>query len=485
MELSVTQLYYNWPPYLFLALLIHVLVRAMSRAGKEPGRPRMMPPGPWQLPLIGSIHHLLRGLPHHTMRDLSDRHGPVMLLRVCELVVVVVSSPEAAREVFKRHGTAFEQRPSSPGLDELHAGHGQGVVLSPYGEHWRLLRRILMTELLSQRCVEAFRHIRQDEAARLVSAVFIAGSSVRSIVGGSLPDQAAFLSMMKHATELSSVFDLRDLFPSSRFVRMLPRSGKAMRHLQEVFRVFDAILRRHEERKAVGDGDGEQGMVDVLLKVQKEGNMRVALTPGVVKSMVMDVFGAAVDTQTITLQWAMAELMANPRMMEKAQREIRHVLAGQESVQEAALRDLRYLKAVIKETSNRKVQGYDLPKGTILVTNAWAISRDPKHWEDPESFVPQRFQGERDLDLGGSNFSFMPFGSGRRICPGIDFAQANIEIALASLLYHFDWELPPGVKEEDIDMAEVFGITVKRKADLVLRPVPRIPVVYDEHSTYS
>ncbi|KAJ1268108.1 hypothetical protein BS78_07G111400 [Paspalum vaginatum] len=464
MELSVMQLYYNWPPYLFLALLIHVLVRAMSRAGKEPGRPRMMPPGPWQLPLIGSIHHLLRGLPHHTMRDLSDWHGPVMLLRVCELVVVVVSSPEAARE---------------------------GVALSPYGEHWRLLRRILMTELLSQRCVEAFRHIRQDEAARLLVDVndllvkFIAGSSVRSIVGGSLPDQAAFLSMMKHATELSSVFDLRDLFPSSRFVRMLPRSGKAMRHLQEVFRVFDAILRRHEERKAVGDGDGEQGMVDVLLKVQKEGNMRVALTPGVVKSMVMDVFGAAVDTQTITLQWAMAELMANPRMMEKAQREIRHVLAGQESVQEAALRDLRYLKAVIKETSNRKVQGYDLPKGTILVTNAWAISRDPKHWEDPESFVPQRFQGERDLDLGGSNFSFMPFGSGRRICPGIDFAQANIEIALASLLYHFDWELPPGVKEEDIDMAEVFGITVKRKADLVLRPVPRIPVVYDEHSTYS
>ncbi|KAJ1275973.1 hypothetical protein BS78_05G178100 [Paspalum vaginatum] len=519
MELSVMQLYYNWPPYLFLALLIHVLVRAMSRAGKEPGRPRMMPPGPWQLPLIGSIHHLLRGLPHHTMRDLSDRHGPVMLLRVCELVVVVVSSPEAAREVFKRHGTAFEQRPSSPGLDELHAGHGQGVVLSPYGEHWRLLRRILMTELLSQRRVEAFRHIRQDEAARLVSAVvassapgqlvdvndllvkFIAGSSVRSIVGGSLPDQAAFLSMMKHATELSSVFDLRDLFPSSRFVRMLPRSGKAMRHLQEVFRVFDDILSRHEETKAVGDGDGEQGMVDVLLKVQKEGNMRVALTPGVVKSMVMDVFGAAVDTQTITLQWAMAELMANPRVMEKAQLEIRHVLAGQESVQEAALRDLRYLKAVIKETlrlhpptalifrlcleDGQKVQGYDVPKGTILVTNAWAISRDPKHWEDPESFVPERFQGERDLDLGGSNFSFMPFGSGRRICPGIDFAQANIEIALASLLYHFDWELPPGVKEEDIDMAEVFGITVKRKADLVLRPVPRIPVVYDEHSTYS
>ncbi|CAO2151400.1 unnamed protein product [Urochloa humidicola] len=450
------------------------------------------------------------------MRDLSQRHGPVMLLKICELTVIVVSSADAAREVFKRPGTAFEQRPTSPGLDELHATGGDvgvGVALAPYGEHWRLLRRVLVNELLGARRVEAaFRHIRHDEAARLASAAasspagdtvnvseligrFIADSSVRAILGDRLPDRDGFLKMMRNATDLSSNFDLRDLFLSSRLVRMLPRSGKARRHLMEVFRLFDDILRQHEERRTAGDGDAESDMVNVLLKMRKEHGMGGALTPGVIKSMVMDVFGAAVDTQVITLQWAMAELAANPRVMEKVQREIRHALAGKRRVEEEALKELRYLKAVIKETlrlhpatalivrlclqDDQKIQGYDVPKGTILVTNAWAISRDSKYWDDPDRFVPERFEGDRDLDFGGSDFSFTPFGAGRRICPGIYFAQANIEIALASLLYHFDWELPSCVKEEDIDMTEVFGVTVKRKADLLLHAIPRVPVLYE------
>ncbi|CAO2146841.1 unnamed protein product [Urochloa humidicola] len=431
MEQYQIPLYYYCSFTLFLALLFHVIfLRAKSSAAANKPPALKLPPGPWRLPVIGSIHHLLNGLPHHTMRDLSRFHGPVMLLKICELTVFVVTSADAAREVFKRPGTAFEQRPSSPGLDELHAGVGLGVALAPYGEHWRFLRRVLVAELLGARRVEtAFQHIRHDEAAQLALAVagslagepvhvsellgrFIADSSVRAILGDRLPDRDGFLRMMRNATDLSSNFDLRDLFPSSRLVRMLPRSGKARRHLMEVFRLFDDILRRHEERRVARDGDAESDMVNVLLRLQKEEGMGGTLTPGVIKSMVMDVFGAAVDTQVITLQWAMAELAANPRVMEKAQREIRHVLAGRRSVQE----------------DGQKIQGYDVPKGTILVTNAWAISRDPKYWDDPDSFVPERFEG---------------------------------------------------VKEEDIDMTEVFGVTVKRKADLLLHAIPRVPVVYE------
>ncbi|CAN6363242.1 unnamed protein product [Urochloa humidicola] len=521
---AIMPLYYYCGFTLFLALLLHAILRSKSSAAAGE---KKLPPGPWRLPVIGSIHHFLLhgGLPHHTMRDLSRRHGPVMLLKVCELPVVVVSSASAARDVFKRPGTAFEQRPTSPGLDDLHAAggeHAHGVALAPYGEHWRLLRRVLVAELLAARRVDAafLRRVRRDEAARLVASAaaaassspagepvdagemvgrFVAGVSVRAILGegDTLPDRDGFLRMMRNATDLSSNFDLRDLFPSSRLVRMLPRSGKARGHMMEVFRLFDDILRRHEERRAVISGDdgddGGRDMVSALLKVKKEDGMGGTLTPGVIRSMVMDVFGGAIDTQIITLQWAMAELVANPRVMEKAQLEIRRVLAGKGRVEEEALREMRYLKTVIKETlrlhpptalivrvclqDDQKIQGYDVPKGTIVVTNAWAISRDPEYWDDPDSFVPERFEGERDLDYGGSDFSFTPFGAGRRICPGIYFAQANIEIALASLLYHFDWELPSGVKEEDVDMTEVFGITVKRKADLLLHPIPRVPVV--------
>uniref|UniRef100_M8D694 Cytochrome P450 71D8 n=1 Tax=Aegilops tauschii TaxID=37682 RepID=M8D694_AEGTA len=501
MEHFTLPYYYQFGSCLFLALLLHVVLRAKKT------RPRL-PPGPWQLPIIGSLHHLLRGLPHRTMRDLSLRHGPLMQLRVCERVAIVVSSAEAVREIYKGNEANFSERLSSPGIDEL-SRHGQGIIFAPYGDHWRFLRRILMTELLSARRVEAFWRIREEEAARLVSSLqamsdgrlvnidkrldeFMTDSAVRAIFGDRLPDRVAFMKNVKQGVDLSSLFDLRDLFPSSRLVRVLPRNGgKAERHRQEMFRLMDNILRSHEERRAARDGDDEQDMVDVLLRIQKEGNMRVALTDGVIRALLIDVFGAALDTSTTTLQWVMVELMANPSVMLRVQSEIDCVLTGQDTVQEASLKGMQYLRVIIKETlrlhppapffprlclQDYKIQGYDVPQGVILLTNIWAISRDPKYWDEPEKFMPERFEGVGVADFRGADFEFTPFGIGRRVCPGINFAYANIEIALASLLYHFDWELPPRVDPKKIDMREVFGATVRRKAELFLRPIRRVPL---------
>ncbi|GJN25263.1 hypothetical protein PR202_gb13066 [Eleusine coracana subsp. coracana] len=187
----------------------------------------------------------------------------------------------------------------------------------------------------------------------------------------------------------------------------------------------------------------------------------------------------------------MAELVANPRVMKKAQEEIRRVLGRKERVNEESLRDLHYLRALIKETlrlhpstsllprvclqDDQKIQGFHVPHGTILVTNVWAICRDPKYWKDPDTFIPERFDDECAFDFKGSDFEYIPFGAGRRICPGITFAQATMEIVLANLLYHFDWELPHGVKSEVIDMTEAVGLLVKKKTDLLLHTIPWIP----------
>lgn len=186
--------------------------------------------------------------------------------------------------------------------------------------------------------------------------------------------------------------------------------------------------------------------------------------------------------------------MRNPRVMRKAQAEVRDSLHGKPTVTEDDMADLKYLKLIIRETmrlhppvplllprechESCKVVGYDIPKGTTVLVNVWAISRDPRYWDDAETFWPERFESTAAaaaVDFKGTDFEFTPFGAGRRVCPGIAFAQAGMELALAALLYHFDWELPAGLLPWELNMEEVMGITVRRKHDLCLRPVVRVP----------
>jgi cytochrome P450 len=201
-------------------------------------------------------------------------------------------------------------------------------------------------------------------------------------------------------------------------------------------------------------------------------------------------FGAGTDTSSLVIEFAMAELMRNPQLMAKLQSEVRNgTPKGQELVEEENLAGMTTLKAVVKETlrlhppapllvphlamADCDVEGYRIPAGTRVIVNSWAIGRDPGVWEKPEEFVPERFVDSgaaAAVDLRGKDFQFVPFGAGRRICPGINFGLATIEIMLANLAYCFDWELPAGMEREDIDMREVFGVTVHRKEKLVLEP---------------
>lgn len=184
----------------------------------------------------------------------------------------------------------------------------------------------------------------------------------------------------------------------------------------------------------------------------------------------------------------MAELMKNPRIMKKAQDEIRSCLGRKGRVTEDDIEQLHYLKLIIKETlrlhppaplllpretmSHFKVDGYDIPPKTLLQVNVWAIARDPKYWKNPEEFYPERFM-DSCVDYRGQNFEFLPFGSGRRSCPGIHMGLITSELALANLLYCFDWKLPDGLKREDINMEEDCGVslTLCKRTPLNLVPV--------------
>lgn len=194
------------------------------------------------------------------------------------------------------------------------------------------------------------------------------------------------------------------------------------------------------------------------------------------------------EPPAITLQWIMAELIRNPEVMQKVQDEVRQLLVGQHRVTEESLSKLGYMNLVIKETlrlhppgprlllrvcrTTCQVLGFDVPKGTMVLVNMWAINRDPKYWSQAEEFIPERFENA-GINFKGTNFEYMPFGAGRRMCPGMAFSLAMLELALASLLYHFDWKLPDGV---EIDMKEQSGVTTRRVHDLMLVPIIRVPL---------
>lgn len=203
-----------------------------------------------------------------------------------------------------------------------------------------------------------------------------------------------------------------------------------------------------------------------------------------------DVFSAGTETSATTVDWTMSELMRNPKVMKKAQAEVREVFNRRGKVDEAGLEEMQYLKLIIKETLRLRpsapmlfprecaetcnINGYDIPAKANVLVNVWAMTRDPKYWTEPDSYIPERFL-DSSIDFKGTNYEYIPFGSGRRMCPGMTYASANIELPLAMLLYHFDWILPNGMKPEEMDMTEGFGVTVRRKQDLCLIPIPYQP----------
>lgn len=200
--------------------------------------------------------------------------------------------------------------------------------------------------------------------------------------------------------------------------------------------------------------------------------------------------GAGIDTSFTLMEWTMSELMRNPKVMEKAQAEVRQAFKGKEKILLSDIQNLSYLKMVIKECLRMhppgpllgprrsreqcKISGYDIPANTVAIINGWAIGRDPEYWHNPETFEPERFNNV-STTYTGTHYEYIPFGAGRRMCPGINFGMASIEFSLANFLYHFNWKLPGGISPDKLDMTEKWGAAAGRKNNLYLIPTSYVP----------
>nr|BAP90522.1 geraniol 10-hydroxylase [Ophiorrhiza pumila] len=466
-------------------------------------RSKKLPPGPTPLPIIGNLH-LLGDQPHKSLAKLAKTHGPLMSLKLGQITTLAISSSGMAKEVLQKQDLAFSSR-SIPDAIHAHNQFQYSVVWLPVATRWRSLRKILNSNIFSGNRLDANQHLRCRKVQELIAycrkncqtgeAVDIGRAAFRTslnllsntIFSKDLTDPYSdsakeFKDLVWNIMVEAGKPNLVDFFP---VLEKFDPQGIRRRmtiHFGKVLEMFGGLINeRLDNGKSRG---GNNDVLDVLLNASEETPDEIDRTH--IERLCLDLFVAGTDTTSNTLEWAMAEMLKTPEKMKKAKAELAEVIGKGKAIEEADVSRLPYLRCIVKETLRlhppvpflipRKVEqdvevcGYNVPKGTQVLVNAWAIGRDETTWENALEFKPERFL-ESELDIRGRDFELIPFGAGRRICPGLPLAVRMVPVMLGSLLNSFDWKLGGSIAPKDLDMEEKFGITLQKANPLLAVPI--------------
>lgn len=469
-----------------------------------------LPPGPLPLPIIGNFHQLGE-LPHRTLAALSHNYGPLMSLRLGSALTLVVSSPDVAKEFLTTHDRAFGGRPRSAAGKFL-MYNSSDIVFSPYGAYWRKLRKLCVLQLLGSRSIESFSYIREEEVSAMVRSIANSDRPVsvaktvsavtnnmicrmafgRKYCDQHLIDSRGIISVIKETILLLGSPTIGDYIPYLAWIDLQCSN----RRLKNLHKVFDNLVEKTiDEHVSQNNPNAVPDLVDVLLAASADEAMEFQITRDNIKAVIYDILAAGTYMPAITIEWVMSEVLRNPPVLKKLQDELERVIGMGRMVHESDLPCLFYLQAVVKETlrlhppaplglphfstEDCTVLGYEIPRGTRLLINLWAIGRDPKSWQDAQCFKPERFmQDSSSVDSEVENFKWIPFGAGRRGCPARDLGTRVLGFVVAQLLHCFNWELPEETKgNRKLEMSErLIGATAAREHELWAVPTPRLPI---------
>ncbi|XP_078148602.1 cytochrome P450 76M5-like [Carex rostrata] len=469
--------------FLFIVLtlpLLFALTKLFSSSHNSP-----LPPGPTPLPIIGNLLDLADDEPHRKFANLAKVYGPIMSLKLGLTTTIVVSSPEVAREVLQIKDAFFSAR-SVP--DAMCSCNYESAIffLPSTSPIWRRNRSIFTTNLFSVRSLETTREIRAQKARDIINIlhkkachpicigeIIFAGivnmiSNLilsQDVVDINSEERQELTELIKKSSKEIAKPNVSDFFPFLRFLDLQHRRRNAAGYYRRYCKFFNVIIdSRLHYRSSNGKNYGD--LLDSLLDLFAESK----ITRREIIALLMEVFGGASETTSITIEWVMAELLVHPVTMAKAQAEVRKAFASQ-TFTESDIINLPYLQAVIKEVMRLHsvgsllfhkamkdgvdLSGYRVPKGATVVVNTWAIGRNPQLWIEPDVFRPERFL-EKQISFHGKDFEYIPFGYGKRSCPGLPFAVRVIPFLLALMLAEFDWKLPDEMEPKDVDMTEKF-----------------------------
>ncbi|CAK8537674.1 unnamed protein product [Lathyrus sativus] len=468
------------------------------------------PPGPPALPIIGNLH-LLGKLPHRALESLSKKYGPIMSMQLGQVPAVVISSSKSAELFLKTHDLVFASRPKTQATDILSYG-SKGFAFSEYGPYWRNVRKLVTLKLLSASKVEMFAPIRKQELgvlvkslekAALVGEVVNVSEAVENLIedivykmmlGRSKYEQFDIKILVKESVALLGAFNLADFVPwlvafdLQGLKRGCKKAGKAIDDALEV------IITDHEQVANV-DKNRHEDFVDILLSIvnqtiDQESELKDAIGRSNIKAILLDLLMATLDTSSSAIEWTLTELIRHPRIMKILQDEIQNEVGNKRMVEEKDVKKFNYLDMVIDESlrlhsvgpllipresrEDITIEGYFIKEKTRVIINAWAIGRDPNVWSNNvEEFYPERFI-DKKMNYQGKEFESIPFGSGRRGCPGIQMGLTTVKFVIAQLVHCFNWELPNDISPSNLNMEETFGLSAPRAQHLHAIPKYRL-----------
>ncbi|XP_057799343.1 LOW QUALITY PROTEIN: sugiol synthase-like [Salvia miltiorrhiza] len=468
-------------------------------------RRRNLPPGPFPYPIVGNMLQL-GAQPHETFAKLSKKYGPLMSVHLGSLYTVIVSSPEMAKEIMLKYGTVFSGRTVA---QAVHACDHDKISMGflPIGAEWRDMRKICKEQMFSHQSMEDSQGLRKQKLQQLLDHAHRCSEQGRAID----IREAAFITTLNlmsatlfsmQATEFDSkvtmefkeiiegvasivgVPNFADYFPILRPFDPQGVKRRADVYFGRLLALIEGYLNdRIQFRKANPDAPKKDDFLETLVDILNSNDNK--LKTDHLLHLMLDLFVGGSETSTTEIEWIMEELVAHPDKMAKVKAELKSVMGDEKVVDESLMPRLPYLQAVVKESmrlhppgplllprkaeSDQVVNGYLIPKGTQVLINAWAMGRDSTIWNNPDAFQPERFLDNK-IDFKGQDYELIPFGSGRRVCPGMPLANRMLHTVTATLVHNFDWKL----ERPDAPLAEhqgvLFGFAVRRAVPLRIVP---------------
>ncbi|KAJ8450746.1 hypothetical protein Cgig2_021218 [Carnegiea gigantea] len=458
------------------------------------------------LPLLGASR-----LPHRALAAMADTYGPIFTIRLGVKRALVISSSELARECLLTNGKAVLGRPKSINGELLGYNYAM-FAFGPYGSYWRHTRKLVMLELLSNHRLSMLSHVWKLEIKMLVNDLYalwganksesnmvlvdlkqrfgeLAMNTIVRIISGKKfavgsEEGKEFNEAISEFMERIGFFVIGDALPFLRWMDLGGQEKAMKRNFKKLDDIIQSWLDEHKQKRSMDD---DQDFMDVMLQVIDHKAIKDCNYDAdtINKATCLSMIAGGSDTTSATLTWAISLLLNNPHVLRRAQDELATEVGRDRQIDESDIPRLVYLQAIVKETlrlypggplipreSNEDctISGHYIETGTRLIVNLHKIFRDPQIWEDPLKFQPERFLGTyKDVDVRGQDFKLIPFGSGRRICPGMSFALQMLHLGLASFLHAFEVSTP---SDAPVDMSERFGLTILKAEPLEVLIAP-------------